>query len=579
MTNDYIRLLKYLKPYTGYLIISLGLSVFYATANVFYMPLMRDMLEIIGNQEFDQINLQIFYAVALFGIRTITQQSQTVLMSYVSQHLVLGFKMLVFDKFLRASMDFHGSMKLGEKLNRMFGDTGAVLPALIRTFEKSIPQAMTLIGTVIYLFSQDWLLALAAMVGLPFFILLTMTLGQKLKKLTVKLQVKHGDFNHLAQEALSNIKAVKAFVRESFESTRFKTENLSALGMSMKMVSYRALLDTFIAIVQFVVVASVIRFGIYRVSTGVMEAPELVQFVTGLVLMAEPIRSLSRVFNLTQQSLVSARRMFEILDQDERVTETTNPAKMPALTQGIQFDAVSYAYQGHDEKVLRELSLDVRAGEVVALVGMSGAGKSTLVSLIPRFYDPIDGAIKVDGRDIRDLALSDWRNMIGIVPQETVLFRGSIAENIRYGRLDATDEEVKDAAIQANAWEFIDKLPEKLEAKVGDQGHRLSGGQKQRLSIARAILRNPKVLILDEATSALDSESEKLVQSALIKLMVGRTTFVIAHRLSTITHADKIVVMDNGAIKEVGRHDQLMAHNGLYANYYNIQFNQAEIPA
>lgn len=579
MTNDYIRLLKYLKPYTGYLIISLGLSVFYAAANVFYMPLMRDMLEIIGNQEFDQINLQIFYAVALFGVRTITQQSQTVLMSYVSQHLVLRFKMLVYDKFLRSSMDFHGSMKLGEKLNRMFGDTGAVLPALIRTFEKSTPQALTLIGTVIYLFSQDWLLALAAMVGLPIFMLLTMTLGQKLKKLTVKLQVKHGDFNHLAQEALSNIKAVKAFVRESFESTRFKTENLLALGMSMKMVSYRAVLDTFIALVQFVVVASVIRFGIYRISTGVMEAPELVQFVTGLVLMAEPIRSLSRVFNLTQQSLVSARRMFEIIDQDERVFEVDAPKATPALTKGIHFENVSYAYHGHDERVLNDVSLEVKAGEVVALVGMSGAGKSTLVSLIPRFYDPIDGAIKVDGRDIRDLALSDWRNIIGIVPQETVLFRGSIAENIRYGRLDATDEEVKDAAIQANAWEFIDKLPEKLEAKVGDQGHRLSGGQKQRLSIARAILRNPKVLILDEATSALDSESEKLVQSALTKLMVGRTTFVIAHRLSTITHADKIVVMDNGAIKEVGRHDQLMDHNGLYANYYNIQFNQAEIPA
>lgn len=574
MTN-YIRLITYIRPYIFYLLISVGMALLFATSNVFLMPLFRDISDIIAKGEFNQINKQMLFAVVLFTARILCENGQVLIMGYVGNKLELDIRTELFKRLQYLSIEFHSKMKLGDLLTRINSDVSAVRPSIIRNFEKVIPQGLTLIGVIGYLFSQDWQLASAALVGLPIIILLTLTIGEKLKVTAHKLQAKTGDFSHLAQESLMNIRVVKAFARESYENNRFLDENKLALVANMKIILYQSLTNIFIGLIQSLTVIGVIWFGVVRVSSGSMAATELSQFIIGLALMLDPLRVLSRVYNHVQQSLASAARIFDVLDYPIAIKELDQPMTLKTIRGSVSFDRVSFTYPNSNESVLNSISFNIKPGEVVAFVGMSGAGKSTLVSLIPRFYDPTNGTILLDGVPINHLLLSQLREQIGIVPQESTLFRGSIADNIRYGRLDASDDAIIQAAKQANAWEFIRQFPEQLDARVGDRGHKLSGGQKQRISIARAILKDPKILILDEATSALDSESEKLVQDALTKLMKNRTTFVIAHRLSTIQHADRIIVLDQGQVSEMGTHQDLLNKNGSYAKLYNIQFERS----
>ncbi len=364
-------------------------------------------------------------------------------------------------------------------------------------------------------------------------------------------------------------------MREGYEVDRFDKENMNNFRANMKYAQLSSTLTPTIEFVAAVGVSIILWYGGNSVINGSITAGSLVAFLTYAVNISNPIKRLSRVIGNIQKALAAAQRVFDVLDLPEDIKNAPDAKALPKVKGDVRFNDVSFAYN-ENEEVLSHVSFEVKPGEMIAFVGPSGAGKSTVASLLPRFYDATNGSITIDGQDIRKVTLDSLREQVGIVPQETVLFNGSVYDNILYGRLDATREEVEAAAKAANAHDFIMQLPNGYETMLGDRGMNISGGQRQRISIARAILKNPQILILDEATSALDTESERVVQEALDRLMVGRTSFVIAHRLSTIKNADKIMVLEKGQLIEQGNHDELMAMDGLYAHLYKIQYRSKE---
>ncbi|MBS6149505.1 MAG: ABC transporter ATP-binding protein, partial [Veillonella sp.] len=372
---------------------------------------------------------------------------------------------------------------------------------------------------------------------------------------------------------ISAIRVVKSFAREGFEVKRFEVENQNNFNAVIKATKLTSLLSPMVEFSAAIAVAVILWYGGYSVVTGTITAGSLIAFLIYAINLSNPVKRLSQVYGNIQKALAAADRVFDILDTKADVVEKENAIELPDIKGDVDFNHVSFSYDG-EKMALCDFNLSVKAGESVALVGPSGAGKTTLANLLPRFYDVTSGSITIDGTDIKDVTFKSLRNQIGLVPQETVLFNASIKENILYGRLDASDEEIYEAAKAANVLEFVDKMPDGLDTIVGERGSSLSGGQRQRVAIARAILKNPKILILDEATSALDTESEKLVQEALDRLMEGRTAFVIAHRLSTVQNAHQIVVLNQGKLVEKGTHQELLAlENGLYNHLYSVQFS------
>ena len=397
--------------------------------------------------------------------------------------------------------------------------------------------------------------------------------GRKLKSSSTVIQERVAEITSLLQESISAIRVVKSFVRESYEIKRFEEQNWRNFQAAMKNVKLSSLLTPTVEFLAAIAVTFIVWFGGYEVVNGVITAGELVAFLTYAVNLANPVKRLSRVYAAIQKAMAAADRVFNIMDLEEKITDVPGAKPLPPIKGKVEFKDITFSYK-EGQPALQHISLKAEPGQMIALVGPSGSGKSTIANLIPRFYDVDSGVITIDDHDIRQVTADSLREQIGLVPQETMLFSTSVMENIRYGRLEATDEEVIEAAKAANAEEFIKELPEGYDTKLGERGLNLSGGQRQRLAIARAILKNPRVLILDEATSALDTESEKIVQDALDNLMVGRTSFVIAHRLSTIFNADQIFVVENGHLREHGTHEELLAAGGLYSNLYNIQFRQ-----
>lgn len=571
--KNYLRLLNYIKPYTKTIITAIFCIIVAAGSNLYVPWIIKDMIDkVLAEKDMEMLNYISIGIVVVFLIRGIFYFAQSYLVSYVGQRVVIDIRGQLYRKFQRLPLAYYDNHRTGELMSYISNDVAALQNAMVDKLIELITESSIFVGSLAMMFYLDWKLSLLTFAVVPMVGQAMKIFGRKLKRSGTLIQERLADMTAFLQESLAAVRVVKSFVREQHEIERYDRENERNFEAAMLNIRLMSMLTPTVEFLAALAVTVIVWFGGYEVVEGKITAGALVAFLTYAVNLANPVKRISRVFGTLQQAMAAADRVFELMDLPETIGDKPEAKPLSRVTGSVKVENVSFSY-GEDAPALRNISFEVKPGQMVAFVGPSGAGKSTIANLLPRFYDVTEGSILVEGMDVRDVTLGSLREQIGIVPQETMLFSGSVWENIRYGRLDATDEEVVAAAKAANADEFIRQLPEGYDTKLGERGVNISGGQRQRLAIARAILKDPQILILDEATSALDTESEKVVQAALDRLMVGRTSFVIAHRLSTILGADRILVIDHGEIVEAGTHEELLAKGGLYSNLYNIQFN------
>ncbi|MBR6013616.1 MAG: ABC transporter ATP-binding protein [Selenomonadaceae bacterium] len=571
--KNYKRLLAYIKPYMGRFFLAIICIVVASGANLYLPWIIKDMIDkVLAERDMAMLNIISVSIVVVFAIRGFFYYWQSYLVSYIGQRVVVDVREVMFRKFQRMPMAYFDKHQTGETMSYVTNDVAAIQSALVDNLIEFFTEAAILVGSIAMMFYLDWKLTLLTLITVPMVGYAMKIFGRKIKKSGTVIQERIADITSLLQESISSIRIVKSFVREDYEIKRFQVENNLNFRAMMKNVQLTSLLTPTVEFLAAVAVTLIVWFGGYEVVNGIMSAGALVAFLTYAVNLANPVKRLSRIYGRMQQAMAAIDRIFYVLDLKETVNDKTDAEILPKVKGHVSVENITFSY---DEKhnALENVTFEVQPGQMIAFVGPSGAGKSTIANLIPRFYDVNAGSIKIDGHDIRDVTTNSLREQIGIVPQETLLFSTTVMENIRYGRLDATDEEVIAAAKAANADKFIQDLPEGYQTQIGERGLNLSGGQRQRMAIARAMLKNPQILILDEATSALDTESEKIVQAALDELMKGRTSFVIAHRLSTIFGADQIFVIDKGQICEHGTHQELLKLGGVYSHLYNIQFS------
>lgn len=575
--KNYKRLLQYIRPYLKQLFLAIVCIVIAAGCNLYLPWIIKDMIDkVLADKNMMMLNMICVGIVAVFLIRGIFYYGQSYLVSYIGQKVIIDVREVMFKKFQRMPMAYFDKHQTGETMSYITNDVAAIQSALVDQLIEMVTESSILIGSIVMMLYIDWKLTLLTLVVVPLVGQAMKIFGRKIKRNGTVIQERMADITSLLQESIAAIRVVKSFVREDYETKRFIRQNQLNFQAAMKNVQLTSLLTPTVEFLAALSVTGIVWFGGYEVVNNEMTAGALVAFLTYAVNLANPVKRLSRVYGNLQRAMAAVDRVFAVIDLEEPISDKPGARELPEIAGKVRLDHVSFEYK-KGVPALSDVSLEVEPGQMIAFVGPSGAGKSTIANLIPRFYEIMEGAITIDGHDIRDVKVSSLREQIGIVPQETLLFSTSVLENIRYGRLDATDAEVIEAAKAANADEFIRSLPQGYDTKIGERGMNLSGGQRQRMAIARAILKNPRILILDEATSALDTESEKIVQAALDKLMVGRTSFVIAHRLSTIFNADQIFVIDNGHVKEHGTHEELLKLNGLYSYLYNIQFNKQNV--
>lgn len=570
--KNYIRLMKYIRPYMKQLAAAVACIVLAAGANL-YMPwIIKDMIDkVLMERDMAMLNLIAGGIIVVFFFRGVFYYGQSYLVSFVGQRVVIDIREALFEKFQRMPLAYFDRHQTGEIMSYVTNDVQALQNALVDKLIEFVTEASILIGSIVLMFYLDWKLTLITLITVPLVGQAMKIFGRKLKKSGTVIQERLADINSLLQESIAAVRVVKSFVRERYEIERFRRQNELNFQAEMKNVQLSSLLTPTVEFLAAITVTIILWIGGYEVVQGEITAGSLVAFLTYAVNLANPVKRIGRIYGAVQRAMAAADRVFDVIDMEETIHDKEGAVPLPEIEGRVAVKDVSFSYK-EGAPALSHVSLEASPGQLVAFVGPSGAGKSTIANLIPRFYEVNEGVIEIDGHDVRDVTLDSLREQIGIVPQETMLFSSSVRENIRYGRLDATDEEIEEAARAANAEEFILQLPQGYETKIGERGLNLSGGQRQRIAIARAILKNPRILILDEATSALDTESEKIVQAALDKLMVGRTSFAIAHRLSTIFNADCIYVIDGGCIVEQGTHAELLAAGGLYSTLYNIQF-------
>ena len=572
----YLRILSYIKPYMHRLIFAMFCTIMAAAGNLYIPWIIKDMIdEVLADKNGTMLNWIAASIIAIFVVRGLFWYGQNYLMSYVGQSVIIDIRASVFKKLQRLSVSFYDKNKTGTIMSYVTNDVNALQSAMVENTIEMITEGFILIGSVVAMIYLDWRLTLFTVCTFPVVLWFMEFFGKKIRKTGGRIQECTADITSVLQESVASARVIKSFVREDYEVDRFDVENRANFRANMKNAQLMATLTPVVELVAAIGVTMIIWYGGNNVINGTITAGSLVAFLTYAVNISNPIKRLTRVIGNIQKALAAAQRVFMIIDMPEEIAESRDAKQLPEVSGKVEFQNVSFAY---DDKgnVITDLSFSVKPGEVIAIVGPSGAGKSTIANLLPRFYDVNKGDIKIDGHSVREVTLDSLREQVGIVPQETMLFNGSVYNNILYGRLDATKEEIEAAAKAANAHDFIMQLTDGYETKLGDRGVNLSGGQRQRIAIARAILKNPRILILDEATSALDTESERVVQEALDRLMVGRTSFVIAHRLSTVKNADKILVLEKGNLVESGTHDELLALDGLYAHLYKIQYRNKE---
>jgi subfamily B ATP-binding cassette protein MsbA len=505
--------------------------------------------------------------------------AQAYLLAATGERAVASLRRDLFAHLLEQPPGFFADRRTGELTSRLTSDIGLLQGTLSHQVAEFSRQLITLSGAVLLLFLTQPRLTLTALAIVPLAVGTAFFFGRRLRKISTGVQDRVAEATALAEEAFSQIRTVQSFAREEWERKRFGDRIRTVVETALVRAQVRGVFFAALTVAAFSAVVVVLWQGGVLLSEGKLTFGELFRFLTYTLMIAGSVSSLASFFSAYQESVGAAERVFELIERPSPIVDPPDPLPLPRPVEGrIEFDQVSFRYRSELDApwALREVSLRVAPGEVVALVGPSGAGKTTLVSLLPRFWDVTEGRITLDGRDVRQVKLAELRGSIGLVPQEPALFSGTIRENIAYARPEASLADIEAAARAAHAHEFIIRLPEVYETIVGERGVKLSGGQRQRIAIARAILKDPRVLILDEATSSLDNESERLIEDALERLLVGRSTLIIAHRLSTVRRADRLVVLDHGRIVEEGTHAELLARGGLYARLYQFQFREEE---
>jgi subfamily B ATP-binding cassette protein MsbA len=568
----YRRLLAYLRPHVPALIVGTVLAVVVAAMEGSIAWLVKPAMDdVFIRRDERMLKLIPLLFLAAYIAKGLARYGQSYLMASIGERVIARLRRNLYAHLQRMSLSFFTSRHTAELMSRVVTDVNRLARLSSTVLVMTIRQMVMVVALTTVMFVRDWRLAVIALVVFPFVGVAVRSIGRRLYRINKRSQQKVAELNVLLHEVFSGTKIVKAFGREAHEVERFDRVNRGLLSLALKDHRTDEITDPLMEILAAFGIMGALWYGGQQVIAGTMTPGDFFSFTAAVALLYGPVRQLSRIVNTVQQSTSSVERVFEILDLPPAIDDRPNAVVLDAFSESLVFDQVSFRHTDSDELTLRDISLTVARGEVVAFVGMSGAGKSTLMDLLPRFHDVSAGRITIDGHDLRDVTQASLRALIGIVTQETFLFSDSILYNIAYGRPGAPFEDIVRAARQAHAEEFIAGCPEGYQTLVGERGVRLSGGQRQRIAIARAFLKNPPILILDEATSDLDAESEFMIQQALAELMRGRTVLVIAHRLATVRNADRIVVVHEGRLAEVGRHDELLARDGLYRRLYALQ--------
>lgn len=569
----YARVWWYIKPYSLLIISALACTILASAVNLYLPKIIGEVIDqVLATKDTDTLNLIAVTVLVLIVIQGIAMYGQTYLMAFSSQKIIIDIRRDLYQHLQKLSIAFFEKRSVGTIMSYVTNDVTALQTALVNNVIDFVNYSVTLAGSIILLLYIDWKLSLLMFLTFPLILYTINISGQKMRIKSRTLQERAADITAFLQETILAVSVIKSFARESYELERFDYENSRNFQAQMKIVQVMAVITPIINILSTIGITAIIWFGGHEVISGHLTSGALISFLVYVINLPTPVKRLSNIYADIQRALAAAQRIFEVLDIEPEIKDLEGAKELGPIAGYVTFQNVSFAYNP-GKPVIADMSFEARPGELIAIVGPSGAGKTTVVNLIPRFYDPVTGSIRIDNIDIQAVTLQSLRAQVGIVPQETILFSGTIFQNIIYGKLEAAKEEVIAAAKVANAHKFIMEMADGYETPVGERGAQLSGGQRQRIAIARAVLKNPRILILDEATSALDTESELLVQQALDRLMIGRTSFVIAHRLATVQRAHLILVMENGKIVEHGNHEALVKADGLYSKLYKIQFS------
>jgi subfamily B ATP-binding cassette protein MsbA len=571
----YLRLIKYLRPHWVRLVFASLCAVVVSLLTAAYAWLVRPVLDDVFIQK--DARMLVIIPIAIFLVsftKGVFHYLEAYLIRYVGNCVITEIRSKLYRHVMLLPIGFHEKNATGRLMSHIITDVGLMQTAVSSVVKDLFQQSLTLVALTGVIFYQNWQLATVAVMVLPIAYYPMIRLGRRLRKISHSGQEKIGDLTSVLQETLAGVRTVKAFGREEYESRRFSEKNQQYFRNIMKATQVSEMTPPIMEAIGSVGVAAIVAYGGYQVISGVTTPGTFFSFMAAALMMYTPVRGLSGVNNVIQQALAAMDRVFVTLDEINERESDSGRKVLPPVKGWVEFRDVSFRYESGERPALTGVNLSVKPGEVVALVGSSGSGKTTLANLIPRFYEARSGTILIDGVDIREVTLASLRSQIGIVSQEIVLFDDTVRRNIAYGMDQVDEEKIIAAAKAAYADPFIMKMPQGYDTQIGSSGCKLSGGERQRLAIARAILKDPPILILDEATSSLDLESEQVVQHALANLMKARTTFVIAHRLSTIQNATRIVVIDGGRIVETGRHEELLQKEGIYRRLYRMQFQE-----